>query len=64
VQQVGTATLHTLHIADLDSDDAVGYAAGEGGQVLITHDGGASWVFGPQVGKTVLGVDEIGDGHR
>jgi photosystem II stability/assembly factor-like uncharacterized protein len=64
VQHVGTATLHTLHIADLDSDDAVGYAAGEGGQVLITRDGGASWVFGPQVGKTVLGIDEIGDGHR
>jgi photosystem II stability/assembly factor-like uncharacterized protein len=64
VQTVGTATLHTLHIADLDSEDAVGYAAGEGGQVLITHDGGLHWAFGPNVGATVLGVDEIGDGHR
>jgi len=64
VQRVGTATLHTLHIADLDSVDAVGYAAGEGGQVLITHDGGATWQLGPNLGVTVFGVDEIGLGHR
>jgi hypothetical protein len=64
VQRVGTATLHTLHIADLDSTDAVGYAAGDGGQVLLTFDGGATWTLGPNLGRTVFGVDEIGEGHR
>ena len=64
LQHVGTADLHTLHIADADSIDTTGYAAGEGGQVLITHDLGASWSMGPKLGHTVLGVDEIGTGHR
>lgn len=64
VQHVGTAALHTLHVADPDSTDATGYAAGEGGQVLITHDSGASWALGPNVGRTVWSVDEIGFGHR
>jgi photosystem II stability/assembly factor-like uncharacterized protein len=60
VQYVGEATLHTLHT----HHNAVGYAAGDGGVVLITEDIGASWRLGPNVGKTVLGVDEIGLGHR
>jgi photosystem II stability/assembly factor-like uncharacterized protein len=64
VQHAGTADLHALHIADADSDDATGFAAGEGGQVLITHDGGATWALGPNLGRTVYGVDEIGIGHR
>ena len=64
VQHVGTAGLHALHIADPDSIDAIGYAAGDDGEVLITHDAGATWAFGPNVGRTVLGVDEIGFGHR
>jgi photosystem II stability/assembly factor-like uncharacterized protein len=64
VQHVGTADLHALHIADADAADATGFAAGEGGQVLITHDGGATWALGPNLGRTVYGVDEIGIGHR
>jgi photosystem II stability/assembly factor-like uncharacterized protein len=60
VQFVGEATLHTLHT----HHNAVGYAAGEDGVVLITEDVGASWRLGPNVGRTVLGVDEIGLGHR
>ncbi|MDB4958775.1 MAG: hypothetical protein JWO36_6344 [Myxococcales bacterium] len=63
-QQVGTADLHTLHIADADSPDAAGYAAGDGGQVLITQDFGASWTLGPNLGRTVWSVDVIGTGHR
>ncbi len=63
VQHVGSADLHTLHIADPDSVDAIGYAAGDAGEVLITRDAGATWTMGPNVGKTVRGVDEIGFGH-
>ena len=61
---VGTADLHTVHIADYDDANPTGYAAGDGGQILITHDGGATWKLGPTVGNTVLGVDQIGAGHR
>ncbi len=64
IQHVGTADLHALHIADEDGADATGFAAGEGGQVLITHDSGATWALGPNLGRTVWGVDEIGLGHR
>jgi photosystem II stability/assembly factor-like uncharacterized protein len=58
VQHVGTANLHTLALDD------TGYTAGDGGQILVTHDGGLSWTFGPTLGGTVWGVDEIGDSHR
>jgi photosystem II stability/assembly factor-like uncharacterized protein len=65
MQHLGTADLHTIHIADVGDDyEGVGFAAGEGGQVWITRDGGWSWTAGPNAGHTVLGVDEIGDGHR
>jgi photosystem II stability/assembly factor-like uncharacterized protein len=64
LQHVGTTDLHALHIADADAADATGFAAGDGGQVLITHDGGATWALGPNLGRTVWGVDEIGVGHR
>jgi len=64
LQHAGTAGLHTLHIADPDSVDATGYAAGDGGQILVTHDSGLTWSLGPTLGATVWGVDEIGDGHR
>ncbi|MGE5180681.1 MAG: WD40/YVTN/BNR-like repeat-containing protein [Acidobacteriota bacterium] len=64
LQHVGTADLHALHIADFDSAAGTGFAAGEGGQVLITHDAGATWALGPNLGRTVFGVDEIGLGHR
>ena len=65
VQLLGTADLHTIHLAEPDEHaNSVGYAAGEGGQVWITKDGGSTWAKGPNAGATVLGVDEIGDGHR
>ena len=64
VQHVGSANLHALHIADPDAIDSVGYAAGDGGTVWITHDSGVTWSLGPTLGRTVLGVDEIGFGHR
>ena len=64
VQHVGTADLHTVHIPDPDSIDGTGYAAGDGGQVLVTHDSGATWTMGPNVGRTVFGIDEIGDNHN
>lgn len=66
LQRVGTADLHTLHIAEPDEGEggATGFAGGEGGAVLITLDGGATWRTGPSVGRTVLGFDQIGALHR
>lgn len=65
VQHVGAADLHTVHLSGWADDDAViGYAAGEGGEVLVTHDGGWTWENGPNVGRTVFGADQIGLGHR
>jgi len=61
VQRVGTDHLRTLHIA---SYDGVGYAAGDGGQIWMTRDAGWTWTAGPNLGRTVLGVDEIGAGHN
>jgi photosystem II stability/assembly factor-like uncharacterized protein len=63
IQHVGTADLHTLHIAEVGYS-STGYAAGDGGQVFLTQDGGWSWAQGPNVGRTVFGVDEIGENHR
>lgn len=63
-QQVGTETLRALHIAPSDTYGGVGYAAGDGGQIWITQDAGWSWTAGPNLGHTVLGVDEIGEGHN
>jgi photosystem II stability/assembly factor-like uncharacterized protein len=65
MQHVGTADLHTIHIAEIGEDyETTGFAAGDGGQVWITRDAGWSWSAGPNAGQTVLGVDEIGDGHN
>jgi photosystem II stability/assembly factor-like uncharacterized protein len=65
VQLLGTADLHTIHLAEPDEHaNSVGYTAGEGGQVWITKDGGSTWAKGPNAGQAVLGVDEIGAGHR
>ncbi|MFN0248188.1 MAG: YCF48-related protein [Kofleriaceae bacterium] len=64
LQRVGTADLKTLHVAPTDDYTGIGYAAGIGGQVWITYDSGWTWDAGPTVGGTVLGVDEIGEGHR
>jgi photosystem II stability/assembly factor-like uncharacterized protein len=63
-QQVGTADLHTMHVAGWAASALEGYTAGDGGQTWITNDGGWTWSAGPNVGATVLGVDEIGEGHR
>ncbi len=64
-QRVGTADLHTLHIAPgADGYTGIGYAAGEGGQIWVTKDSGWTWTAGSNVGHTVLGVDEIGAGHN
>lgn len=63
-QKVGTADLHTMHVAGWSESALDGYTAGDGGQTWLTHDGGWTWTAGPNVGATVLGVDEIGDGHR
>jgi photosystem II stability/assembly factor-like uncharacterized protein len=60
VQYVGAADLHTLHI----HHDTTGYAGGDDGTVLLTYDSGLTWQLGPNVGRTVRGVDEIGFGHR
>lgn len=60
VQYVVDASLRTLHT----HHNAVGYAAGDDGVVLITEDVGKTWRLGPNVGRTVLGVDEVGFGHR
>jgi photosystem II stability/assembly factor-like uncharacterized protein len=65
VQQVGTADLHTIHLAYIGADDeAVGYTAGDGGQVWITRDEGWTWSAGPNVGETLNGADQIGEFHR
>jgi hypothetical protein len=65
MQHIGTADLHTIHIAEIGEDyESAGFAAGDGGQVWITRDGGWSWTQGPNAGQTVLGVDEIGLGHN
>jgi photosystem II stability/assembly factor-like uncharacterized protein len=64
VQHVGTAALHTVHIADAADADPVGFAGGDGGQILVTHDNGLTWSLGAKLGGTIFGVDQIGDGHR
>ena len=63
VQHVGTSALYALHIPDVDSPDQTGYAAGATGQIYVTHDSGATWALGPNVGRAVYGIDEIGAGH-
>lgn len=60
MQYVGNAALYTVH----PHHSAVGYAAGADGVVLITDDVGSTWRIGPNVGRSVLGVDEIDVGHR
>ena len=60
VEHVGTADLHALQIEDADESDGLGYAAGDGGEVLITNDGGRTWSQGPNLGRTVRGMDYIG----
>lgn len=63
-QHVGTADLHTLHISEGDDYSRTGYTAGDGGQIWMTKDAGWTWIAGPNANATILGVDEIGAGHR
>jgi hypothetical protein len=64
VQRLGSDHLRTVHVAPSSDYSGVGYAAGDSGQVWMTRDSGWTWTPGPNVGRTVLGVDEIGDGHN
>jgi photosystem II stability/assembly factor-like uncharacterized protein len=65
LQHVGTADLHTVHVSDAgDYANQIGFAAGDDGEVLVSQDGGWTWALGPNLGRTVLGVDQIGAGHR
>lgn len=64
LQRAGTSDLQTLFVPYSSAWDGVGYAAGDGGQIWLTHDAGWTWEMGPNVGRTVLGVDEIGEAHR
>jgi photosystem II stability/assembly factor-like uncharacterized protein len=65
LQHVGTADLHTLHLADSGDALDVGFAGGDNGEVLVSDDDGATWKLGPNLGNhTVLGIDQIGFGHR
>lgn len=61
LQNIGSAELQTLHVLGYSKR---GYAAGDGGQTWISDDGGWTWEPGPNVGRTVLGIDEIGAGHN
>lgn len=61
LQTLGTANLRAVHVLGYTG---IGYAAGDGGQTWMTNDGGWTWTAGPNVGRTVLSVDEIGDGHN
>lgn len=71
IQRLGAADLHALYmpVAGWGADaqarpEAAGYAAGDGGQIWITRDLGWTWDVGPNVGGTILAVDELGDAHR
>jgi photosystem II stability/assembly factor-like uncharacterized protein len=64
IQHAGSADLTTLHVPDADAVDGVGYAGSVDGSVWITHDLGLTWSPGPFLPGAVLGVDEIGFGHR
>jgi len=63
-QRVGDASLMAIHITQSDDYAGTGYASGVGGQVWLTDDSGWTWRKGPNVGRTVLGVDQIGFGHN
>lgn len=64
-QRVGTADLNVVHLKTWGADGgATGFLAGEDGQVYLTSDAGWSWRAGPNVGRAVLGADELGAGHN
>ncbi|HEY5934058.1 MAG TPA: hypothetical protein VIU61_05480 [Kofleriaceae bacterium] len=65
-QRIGTADLETLHMkpADAANYTGLGFAGGANGQVWLSHDGGWTWAAGPEVGRAVLGADEVGAGHN
>ena len=55
----GEKNLRSVHIAA----DGFGMAGGDDGEVLISRDGGRTWKPGPNVGQTVLALDQIGADH-
>ncbi len=63
-QNLGATNLLAIHIAPSDDYSGRGYASGEGGQVFLTEDSGWTWTTGPNVGRDVLSIDEIGFGHN
>jgi len=63
-QHVGTGDFHTVRFGGTGWGDAISYAAGEDGQVWESRDAGWTWTKGPNVGRAVYGIDEIGLGHR
>jgi photosystem II stability/assembly factor-like uncharacterized protein len=63
MMRVGSADLHTIQLT-YEYDEGLGFTAGEGGQVWITHDDGRTWSPGPNVGGTALSMDQIGTYHR
>jgi photosystem II stability/assembly factor-like uncharacterized protein len=63
-QTIGDVDLKTIHVQPSDDYTGRGYAAGVGGQVWVTEDSGWTWELGPNLGRTVLGADEIGLGHN
>jgi len=64
MQHIGTADLHTIHVSESGEYESIGFAAGDSGNVFVTRDSGWTWTAGQNVGLAVLGLDEIGDGHR
>ncbi|HET9623196.1 MAG TPA: hypothetical protein VFP84_17605 [Kofleriaceae bacterium] len=67
-QHLGAVDFHSVHIASIgeigENYETVGYVAGDGGRTWVTRDGGWSWAEGPNVGQTVLGIDELAASRR
>jgi photosystem II stability/assembly factor-like uncharacterized protein len=63
VQNVGATNLMSMHIPDVEDPAQIGFAGGADGQVYVTRDSGATWAAGPNVGRAVFGIDQIGVGH-
>lgn len=65
MQHIGGGDLHTVHVAEPDGDyGAIGYTAGQGGQIYLTNDGGWTWAAAANAGGTILAADMIGENHN
>ena len=61
VAHPGVGTLRTVHL----TAGGHGMVAGDGGEVLMSHDGGASWArVSVGIDRTIYALDEIGVGHN